>query len=449
MNRIYILLLIIIALLSVLIFGYRGGSAGLETIQERIAADLKDGNGHVLTALTLLHKRSFGDETHPYFGEHQEGPLYRILLAGAFLLGGETTLFPVYVVNVLLFIGAVLATYYVAQEFLSQKFAWVTGALFASFWGASSYVIHPNTEPLSLFLITSFVASYLAFRRSYAWVAYGGMCVAYACLILQKPIFEYFIFIMAGIFIWDLLHHLSWQKTLLRVGGFFFVAVFIVGSWHLHNCRVVGSAKLTSNGNPLYIRAQSVNFEGPTLYGFILSSFLGNYITEKIVPGFANTPEPEASIRKEKSQRREARLQGKTEELIDREFFTEGTELALQHPVKYLLLTPAWWIRMNNPMHFNGGEIDNVREYPYVALAFRICWYLALLLVAWGAVLLFRSYYPVAVLIVGVMLYINIMYPLVSHSEARYKLPVMPFYILSAVYAIEEIRKRYRYEKKV
>lgn len=439
------LFLIVVTIISVLFYNILLLGRPNETLAERLESDLGDGNGHVLTALTLLKTGSFGDESHPFFGEHQEGPPYRILLAGAFAILGET-LWAVYILNTLLLVGAVLLLYRISKEYLPGTWALAPPLLLAGFWGAASYVFHPNTEPISLFLILLFLMSIFRYTegRSLGWASVAGFI--FACLVLQKPVLEYFYPILLLGFVWGSRPRFTdavWPLILIAVTG-----ILIVGSWHVHNYRTLGDAKLSSAGPALVMRTESASYTGARLQGFLLASFSGSYVADALIPAYQHVHEPEAA-RTYKALRRGLRASGMSEAEVNREFLQKAYKAVSMRPVQYVLMTPFWLLRLNGPVNIDGSDMDNfgvgnTTMPAFVAMAgvlgVRLLWYIMIAAALIGAIQCVtyagekRTRVSLALLcMLALIVYINGMYALVSHAEVRYLLPVMPLYFLFAV----------------
>lgn len=430
------------AVASALIMNAVNGFSGKTSFEAELKPDTASyADRHVERAIHLLEHGTLGDEARPFLGGFARGPIEAVFMAVAFLLFGRT-LWSVWALQMAAFVLAVLLLYAISRRFLAGVWSIVPPLMLALFWGASLYVFNLNNEIWSLVFILGFIYSLTRYdEQESPWqLLVAGASLS--LLVLAKPIFEYFIPLALLL----LVLHISARrkiKTALVHGAFFAAAVLVmVGGWHLRNMAVLGTPKISAGGHALLIRAQSDIFSPNTMKGFFIAGGLGDFIADKIVPGYASTEEPRNSARQIFNVRRpELRRSGLSEFKTDEIFFHEASAIIREHPIWHVAVSVPWLLRMNSPPNFTGTVLDRLFVGTHTAipdaqkiliiLVIRLPWYFFVGIAWWMAAReLYRGWRhaSIGVWMAVLIFYTNAIYAFLAHAEVRYVLVVMPFY---------------------
>ena len=122
------------------------------------------------------------------------------------------------------------------------------------------------------------------------------------------------------------------------------------------------------------------------------------------------------------------------------------------HPLQYILLTPVYALRLHMPVNLRGEGMDHtfagssVPSYQnlksLILGGIFLVWYAFIAAVFWNYVNRIKDWQSWGV-ILALIPYSVVMYALISHSEARYLLPVMPFYFLLFSTFVVSLYKRF------
>ncbi len=431
------------------------------TVVRQLLSDtyLAGSDGHVGTAINLLNHRAFyGPPESPLFGLVPRSQIYSLFVALAFVLFG-LSLWSVWFLNLLFFLAALIAWYAVSLRFLDKKFAWLPPFLLACFWGAFEYVWIINTETLTLLAVGLFLLGLLKYKEApqLRWLVLSSLGLA--TLVVNKGIALYFVAFTFMLVAWALWESFYPRKLWRHWAVFFAVVVAVSGGFMAQNYAALGSADFSRGGHALLIHSKTAEFRGEKLKGFILSQFLGDFVTSKIIPGYAREPEPLTAQRRVGVRWREMRYAGVPELETDQIFWREAKEIIKGHPARFLSVAPWWFLRLNGPVHYNLATIDHVfvgthENIPDAAkitilLAVYGGWFLFIALVMW----MFLKELWAAVRtgqfsnmtwVVALVLYFNVMYSVFTHAEVRYILPVMPLYFLFLTFLVQNILAKRR-----
>ena len=462
----FIAIILAAGLFTSLVWGaYRLPDLKTRTVERQLLADtyLAGSDGHVGTAINLLTNGAFyGLTESPLFGLVPRSQIYSLFVALAFVLFG-VSLWSVWFLNLIFFLGALAAWYAVSVRFLEKKFAWLPPLFLSLFWGAFEYVWIINTETLTLLAVGLFLLGLLKYKESLQprWLLLSSLGLA--ALIVNKGIALYFIAPTLILAPWALRQNFYPRGLWHHWAVFFTVVVAVAGGFMAHNYAALGSTDFSRGGHALLIHSKTAEFRGEKLKGFILSQFLGDFITDKIIPGYAEAPEPLTAQREVSVRWREMRQAGAAELETDRMFWREAKEIVKKNPALFLSVAPWWFLRLNGPVHYNLATIDHVfvGTHEYIPDAVKT----AILLIAYGVWFSFvgvclvygakelwkiireRMFSNMAWLI-SLTLYFNIMYSVFTHAEVRYILPVMPIYFLFFGLCVQSILTSRRREAK-
>ncbi len=421
-----------------------GFPAGTSVEQELLPDGGAYADRHVERGLLLLREGTLGDEREPFLGGFARGPIEAGFIALAFLLFGER-MWSLWALQMLFFVFACWFLYGVSIRYLGERWGLAPALMLALFWGSSLYVFNINNEIWSLFFITG--AGYALVRwyesGSVRWLGVAGC--ALSLLVLAKPIFEYMLPVaVVLIFLHATYSGGRWRQAVIPTLVFTGMLVLLVGGWHVRNVLVLGTYKISAGGHALLIRAKTAEYPPRVAAGFFVSSVFGDYVADKIFPGFADLNEPRETIREIFNRRRpELRIAGMTEFETDELFFKEASGIIRAHPIGYFAVAPAWFFRLNSPPRYNGGMMERlfVDTYQEIPASIKIMGLLSVHLVwlAFVGAVFWKGFYWLTgmrrrasfeawvVLFIG---YTNAAYALLAHAEVRYLLVVMPFYFL-------------------
>jgi len=177
------------------------------------------------------------------------------------------------------------------------------------------------------------------------------------------------------------------------------------------------------------------------LKAFLISSIVGDYIAGKFFPEYARDPEPvtEKTVEREKKYQSLLTADRSNATHIEELAYKEAFDLIRANPIKFLLTGLIYLPRLNMPVNLKGIEIshifvDTYRAIPSILkigmlLAVFITWFLFVAIVFYAFYKKIHLWKSWGVMLVLIFCF-NALYILASHAEARYVLPVMPFYFL-------------------
>ena len=450
-----ILALIIVGCLSAFLTHRITHSVATDTVDSKLAVDMNGtGDGYIATALHFMQKGTFAYEQFPfYFGAVPTGPLYPAFIAGSFFLFG-TRLSSLWFMQLICYIGAILLLYRLSGAFLNERWSPVPPFLLAVFWGAAVYVYGFNNEVLSLLIIVYFALSLVWYYKAPEKSRYIVLAsLLFSLFILGKPIFEYFFPLLLFLLVWQGFLLQVPVKKLIQQGSLaLLVFLIVVGSWHIRNERLFGNPSIAPGSHAFFLRALSATYATPTMKGFIIASFAGDYTANVVVPGYASLPEPATSIRTMFNRyRMELKQIIPSEYDVDKIFFDEATALYSAHPIVYWLLTPIWFLRMNGVPYYTGGAIDHLLVDTHTTLSpwikiglllgIHLLWFALIGFIFWQIIKTIRVYNktPHALVIISMfVLYTNLIYTGFAHAEVRYALPIMPFYFIFLTKGVQD-----------
>ncbi len=402
-------------------------------------------DGHVGTAINLLiHGSFYGGHSNPFFGLVPRSPVYSLLVAVSFVIFGVSAN-SIWILNALCFVSSVLLLYAISRRFLDSYWAALPPLFLSLFWGAAEYIWIINTETFTLFSVTLFIWGFLRYKEDQKVWHLASAAVFFSFLVLDKAILYYFVYLLPFMVGYALYKNYYSRKLWRHWVLFFLIILVIVGGWRVRNQIVLGSPDFSRGGHSLLIHSKSTLLSARELTGFALSQLFGDYIADKFIPGFADNPQP-LSIQGEVSSRWGVmRREGVPELETDKIFWSEAIANIKAHPIKFVLVSPLWFLRMNGPINYNLIFIDHmfVGTYPQIPgivkililLLIHVPWYAFIVVVfimafklAWQIIR--QKKFSSMVWILLLVFYLNFMYAFFTHAEPRYVLPVMPFYFL-------------------
>lgn len=398
------------------------------------------------TALSLISHHTFHDPSSKFFGPFQKGPGYPIFLALIYSVAGPRPLV-VEFVQLVLWVATLWLLWRISAFFLVGRYALAPPLMLALYWGAAAYVFDINSDflaiTITLLLVWSFVRFYT--DRKMIHVAIQGAALGF--LVLLKPVALYLIliYVIGGACImWPLS-----KKVWIQLAGIAGIAFVIAGWWALYNYRLLGTTQLASGGLTLMRRADDVTMSAQRLLAFTTASLFGDFVADKIFPGYANAPEPYTAVSGKREVEYYARqLPDKSNEtLLQKEQFAHANELISAHPIKFLITSIPYIVRLNIPVNQRGVEMvrtfvgtkDHIPDFLKIIIMVgtRLVWFSFVGTAIYGAYRALRNNWRLSLTLVVLVLYFNGMYALVSHAETRYVVPVLPLYFVFCVYAVE------------
>lgn len=398
-------------------------------------------NDYVGQAISLLRTGTFNyGRINSYIGLTRRGPAYSMALASFFMVFGEY-IGIVFLANAFFFILALFFLWRISLKLLPGDW-WplLPPALLGMWPGSVSYIWIFNNETWTLFIITFFVWSAYRWTETYRprWLLMGALLAA--LLAFAKPIAFYLPFAIAVLMFLIARPSMSWKNNFVYLGIFFAFYASIVGLWSFRNAYVLDSWQLGDGGHSILRRASQVDFSTPQIISAGLSFAVGDYIGKRVYAGYPADGKP-ISWDPAIDKRWYIKFLGKDVSRVarDKEFYPEAFAKIKQHPFKFVATSVLGIARLNGPINHRGQEImrlflDSHGDFsPFVKIAviivIRLAWLGALALAAIG-ILARRRQWRLWGLPFLLILYFNGMYAFFTHAEARYILPVMPFYFL-------------------
>ncbi|MEK7480980.1 MAG: glycosyltransferase family 39 protein [Patescibacteria group bacterium] len=409
--------------------------------------------GYHKTASSLLHTFSFHNEKELFFETIRRPPGYPIFLALSYALLGERLL-TVWIVQMILWIMSIGLFWRISRRFLDGREALIPPFLLACWWGIASQVFVVNVEIFAFFLIIVFLWAWLRYGEEQRTRWIGISAIAFAWFVLIKAPFLYFIPLLIVLFIITMR---PLNRRVIRDGvAALFIMGIIIGSWSFYSYYLLGTFQLASGGLTVMRRADDVLLSGDRIKQFFVASLTNDYVADRLFSGYADNPEP---INKETRAREKTYAQrllpDKSNEAILQKELGEATRsLIVQAPIKFIATAFPYLIRLNRPLTPRGDDIDQLfigtrsflspTQKVASILAFLGIWYSFVIGTFLGAIQCMRKKYFVSkwMLPLLVIFYTNGIYALLSHAEARYLFPAMPFYFLLFAFLLAKIKTK-------
>ncbi len=229
----------------------------------------------------------------------------------------------------------------------------------------------------------------------------------------------------------------------------------LAGMWSYYNYKLLGTPQLASGGLTLMRRADDVDMTSERTLAFAVASAFGDLVADKFFPGYAAAPEPYtalSSAREKNYYRRQ--LPSKENELaLQQEQYAAARELIYAHPAKFLLTGFIYLLRLNSPVNHRGvelihtfvgtrGSIPESAKVGFLIAAHGV-WLVFAGIVIYASVRSLKNWKKISIMLF-LILYVNGTYALLTHAEARYILPVLPFYfLLFALFLTPFLERKY------
>jgi 4-amino-4-deoxy-L-arabinose transferase-like glycosyltransferase len=340
--------------------------------------------------------------------------------------------------NVILHLGLVLASWWMARTFFGRPWPALAVAVLAAFNSSmlSTIDVFLTEIPAALFLATSGALVYLTHaRKSIAYPILGGLSLG--GLALTRTVFFYFnILLAAAAAIWLLIETIRKNPQLRQVAAkgviLALVALAVYSPWFVRNQRLGEAMQVDARGEDvLAIRAEYSTMS----WRQYAASFL--YFTPYIGPRFAAAVFGEQTVRSLDRSKPESFFQkalsgtgevGQTAKAGNLSRRNAAIRVMAEHLPMMGLLTL--------PFAYSGAFVQvgfNVRRVPIPLLYFTLV-YSAFFVPALIVLLvrLFRNRDSRWLLLVPA-LYSYLFYSLVTHYIPRYSVPLVPIFLIALV----------------
>ena len=310
-------------------------------------------------ALSILHDFSFHDEDMLFPAFFRRPPGYPVVLSLSYLIFGERY-FSVVVLNMILWLFGITLFWRISRHFLRGYSALLPPLMLSLFWGAATYVFSTNSDLFALFFTILFVWAFILYqeKKTTRWVFVQALALVF--LTLTKPIILYALPVLVLLFI---LFNKPFSRRML-IGGIFCLLIIItlIGSWSLYSYRLLNTFQLSSGALTLLRRADDVHMSPKRIQAFLLSSLVGDYVADKVFPGYANDPEPVTKKTVEREKKYQALLakDRSNDTEIQRLAYKESLSLIRESPSKFFLLGFIYLIRIHMPVNHSGIDLSHL-----------------------------------------------------------------------------------------
>ncbi len=404
-----------------------------------------DSDTYNRTAVLLLDRWSFHDEQSLYVGMQRRSPGYPVFLALIYGAFGRAPV-AVFAMQALLFAGSIVLLWLLARMYFSPPYSFLPPLFLALSWPMALFVTKLETELLSLFLLLVFVYFLQRFfiSQKYALILVAGAAISWFLLI--KPAALYLLpFIAAHV---ALRARGEAAKTLALL---MIVPALLVGAWMVRSIVLFDTWQVQSGSFVLGYRGLEVTNSWERVKGAFMGALLGDIVADKFSPGYAQNPEPYPSINATTERFVALGKEGLTEKEREDIVYNEAWSRIAQNPIKFLVFGVIGLLRQNTPLNHKGyaithtfaeGGYEYILEGQKIALliGIRILWYAFLAAVLYGAAITARDWRRWGIIFIWIFGY-NILYAFFTHNEARYMVPLFPFYFMFFTAALFAMRR--------
>jgi len=255
---------------------------------------------------------------------------------------------------------------------------------------------------------------------------------------------------------------------MLRLIVFLCIVGMIVGLWSLRNHYTMNTYQLGNGGLILLRRASQANFSFDELISMTLSFSAGDYLGSKMYSRFPENAKPktwdpaiERRLESSGFYRKNWYLKDNDGSMVsrvefDRRLYEEAFFIIKKYPIKFFLTGLPNFFRLNSPMNYGGQEIMHLfvgtKNYIpavlkiLILLSIRIIWYAFLAILLYGMIKHIKEWQTWGIISM-LIIYYNVMYVFLTHSEVRYALMIMPFYFLFFIEGVKLLYEKYPVSK--
>jgi hypothetical protein len=410
-----------------------------------------DSDTYNLVAHLLLDRWSFHDENSLFVGVQRRSPGYPIFLAIVYFMLGDTPI-TAYIVHGLLFVGSIILLWRLALLYIPPPYSWLPPMLLALSWPVALLVIGFSSELISLFLLLLQLFLLQKFIQSGKPVFALGAGAALSWFLLIKPAALYLVPLMLALIV--IYSRLSVKKTLFY---FLIIPVLVVGTWMTRSLILFDTWQIQSGSFVVGYRGLEVTNDWDRTNAALIGGVVGDFFADKYLPGYANNPEPYRSIDIMSDQHLQLGQTGLSEAEREKIIYKEASNRFLQNPAKFVVFGITGLLRQNTPLNHKGraitqtfavGGYENISDglKTSILLGARLLWYIFLSFVLYGAVRNAFSWKLWGMILIWVFGY-NLLYAFFTHNEARYMIPLFPYYYLLFTIAIFKVISSLRYKE--
>ncbi len=406
-----------------------------------------DAEAYNHSALNMVGRGTFANEDGTYYAFVRRSIGYQLFLAGVYSVWRSPV--AAFVAHEVLFAFSIVLVWLIARRVLPGYWAFLPTLLFAIAWFIGAFVIRIGSDLFGMTLGLLFLCAFLyvldmrerrrLFPAILAALPLGAMA-------LVRPVMLYFIPV-AFLFLLSL----RWRTALV----FAAVAAAVVTPALYWNYSTFGTFQLASSGYMLSWRTAELAAPRERIIASTVAAFLGDAAGEYFLPGYAADPDPYIYVKDVFERRVALKQSGMPDDEIEALFYKEGVGRIRAHPVLFLASGIVNAVRLHTPPNINGVSMfhffaENERFSLFTRIALnilvRVVWLGFLAVALWGALLYTRQRKNSIPVLLFLLLFIGYTigtHALFTNAEFRYLLPIVPFYIIFASYAIYHAFHRY------
>lgn len=404
------------------------------------------------TALAILEQHSFSDDESGFVGAFRRAPGYSLFLAFSYGFLGKTPI-SAFVTQGVLFISSILLLWSLAARLFPYPARLLPSLLFSLSWFIPLQITKLGTELLSLFLLLFFLWSlnrFMDYRRS-GYLLGAGTALAWFMLI--KPIALYILPFLLAIVIAHEYKRVSPRQLGLNLGLLLLVPLIALSAWTIRSVALFNTWQIQSGSYVVAWKSLEIAAPWRRVAASFTAALVSDIVADKIMPGYADNPDPYLYVDAVFDHMRALRAQGVSEKEREAVLYKEARERIVANPLKFFIAGITGVLRQNTPMNHRGEAITHLfagggyhtlssSQKITIVVILRLAWYFLLFLVAWGIALHYKQWRAWGIVIVWVLFY-NLFYGFFTHNEARYMIPVLPLYLLLLTSAIIIIYEHY------
>jgi 4-amino-4-deoxy-L-arabinose transferase-like glycosyltransferase len=383
-------------------------------------------DGWLTIARSIVNGEGYTFPHTPDSPTARRGPTVVYFFAAVLWLAGDH-LWSIVIAQWLADVGTAILLFFIAREiFQDRRVALLSSLLFTLYGSGIVYTFRAWSEPVFTFVLAGFIWSLLcALREPSFWrFALSGGLLGVA--VLARPVMQFYPLLILPLVWWAVAR--PWRQVVARFAVFCAVFATVLLPWVIRNYVAFQAFIPASShsGNPFYqshfvlhkedyLRYRTVEDSDPALLQVLKMRF--------------------GSVPREVNLYEYARVKGLSEHQVDRIAFHEAVSAIRAYPERYIVaslvrLTRLWFgSRFVNLIQGRGS----LWSYP-VPLANGLLLILAVIGMVCFRGAWLRSAVPLIVLIV----YNSVVYA-ASLALARYNVPVMPYVMLFAAYAVIQV----------
>lgn len=445
----HILFFIIVAsIFSALCFGYIKGDLG-KTEFSNYKGDAWTYNQ---TALRIVETGSIFNEEGTYYGSIRRGPGYPMVLAVAYAVWPHPA--AALVLQLILFGFSILLVWEISQFFLSRALSLCVSGIFGISWFVATFVANINSDFIGMFFFLLFFWALLNFFILYKNLERNKLLTYYIIIaasalsfvVLARPIFIYFTLVVFLL----LLFFRYFSYAILFLG----IAAIVIAPWMYVSHVRFNTPQLVSGGYLLAWKAGDAALPKEKLVPYLVASIGGDVVAETLYPGHAEDPEPYERTKEVLTRRKALQERGVPENEIDKMFFQEALSDVRMHPGLFVVTSVSNFIKLHTiPNHEGLLMVRFLAENETAPTTIKIVSNVVLRLIWFGFVgLAFAGFVRYLIkeeeLFIKLLLLVSVGYivgihSLFVHAEFRFILPIIPLYIIFALYMLNPLFSRF------